>query len=252
MLESELYSLLKEVSAGHKTPEAAAALIAQASEKDWGFARLDTDRERRTGMPEVIFCPGKTSEQVITIIRTLRDAGQNVLATRADAPLAEAVKSVLPEVMYHERARALTLDVTPRGAAVGAIAVVSAGTADLPIAEEAALTAEWLGAKVERIFDVGVAGLHRTLSRLPVLREQRVLIVVAGMEGALPSVIAGLVRCPIIAVPTSVGYGMNLGGVAALLSMLNSCAPGIAVVNVDNGFGAGVAAAKINRIGLGP
>lgn len=252
MLESELYALLKEVSAGTRTAEDAAALIGSAGVRDHGFARLDTDRVRRTGMPEVIFCPGKTPEQIIAIIRALRDAGQNILATRADEATANAVRAALPEVVYQARARALTLEVKPRNEPVGALAVISAGTADLPVAEEAALTAEWLGAKVARIFDVGVAGLHRLLNHLPALREQRALVVVAGMEGALPSVVAGLVRCPIIAVPTSVGYGMNLGGVAALLSMLNSCAPGIAVVNVDNGFGAGVAAARINRIGLEP
>lgn len=252
MLESELYALLKEVSAGTRTAEDVAALIGSAGVRDHGFARLDTDRVRRTGMPEVIFCPGKTPEQIIAIIRALRDAGQNILATRADETTANAVRAALPEVVYQARARALTLEVKPRNEPVGALAVISAGTADLPVAEEAALTAEWLGAKVARIFDVGVAGLHRLLNHLPALREQRALVVVAGMEGALPSVVAGLVRCPIIAVPTSVGYGMNLGGVAALLSMLNSCAPGIAVVNVDNGFGAGVAAARINRIGLEP
>lgn len=250
MLESELYSLLKEVSAGSRTPEEAAALIGQAAERNHGFARLDTDRARRTGMPEVIFCPGKTSEQVITIIRTLRDAGQNVLATRADPALASAVRAVLPEVVYHEPARAMTLAMTPRSEPVGAVAVLCAGTADLPVAEEAALTAEWSGARVTRIFDVGVAGLHRLVNHLPTLRDQRALVVVAGMEGALPSVVAGLVRCPIVAVPTSIGYGTSLGGIAALLAMLNSCAPGITVVNIDNGFGAGVAAARINRIGL--
>lgn len=250
MLESELQALLSDVATGRVQPKDAMRLISQADERHHGFARIDTDRPRRTGMPEVIFCPGKTSEQVIKIIQSLRDAGQNVLATRASEEMARAVIAALPEVMHHPSARALTLEIKPRGAAFGAVAVLSAGTADLPVAEEAALTAEWMGANVTRIFDVGVAGLHRLLKHLPSLREQRALVVVAGMEGALPSVVGGLVQCPIVAVPTSVGYGMNLGGIAALLAMLNSCAPGITVVNVDNGFGAGVAAALINRVGI--
>ena len=249
MLESELQALLREVASGRLPPEQAAAQLMHAPERDHGFARIDTDRPRRTGMPEVIFCPGKTKEHVIRIIESMRDAGQNVLATRADAALAAAVCAAVPAVAYHEAARALTLEVKPRLPPRGAVGVISAGTADLPVAEEAALTAEWMGAAVTRIFDVGVAGLHRLLKHLPILRDQRALVVVAGMEGALPSVVGGLVHRPIVAVPTSVGYGMNLGGVAALLAMLNSCAPGITVVNVDNGFGAGVAAAKINRVG---
>lgn len=249
MLESELQELLRDVAAGRVDPEIAARHLAQAGERTHGFARIDTDRPRRTGMPEVIFCPGKSAEQVIAIIGSIRDAGQNVLATRVEPALAERVCAAVPALRYHERARALTLEVAPRPAQVGAVAVLSAGTADLPVAEEAALTAEWMGARVTRIFDVGVAGLHRMLRHLPVLRAQRALVVVAGMEGALPSVVGGLVKCPIVAVPTSVGYGMNLGGIAALLAMLNSCAPGITVVNVDNGFGAGVAASMINRVG---
>lgn len=252
MLESELHSLLKEVAAGTRTPEEIAALLAQADERFHPFARIDTDRPRRTGIPEVVYCPGKTHDQVISIIQTLRDAGQRVLATRADEAVAHAVARAIPEIVHHPLARALTLDSHSRAKPVGAISVLSAGTADLSVAEEAALTAEWMGANVTRIFDVGVAGLHRLLKHLPVLREQRALVVVAGMEGALPSVVAGLVSCPLVAVPTSVGYGMNLGGISALLAMLNSCAPGITVVNVDNGFGAGVAAARINRIGEAP
>jgi pyridinium-3,5-biscarboxylic acid mononucleotide synthase len=249
MLEQELHDLLQGVSRGEVAPADAARLLAQAGERNHGFARIDTDRPRRTGMPEVIFCPGKTAPQIVAIFQSIRDAGQNVLATRADPAQAEAVRQALPEVVHHAAARALTLEVAPRPKPVGAVAVLSAGTADLPVAEEAALTAEWMGANVTRIFDVGVAGLHRLVRHLPTLRAQRSLVVVAGMEGALPSVVGGLVRSPIVAVPTSVGYGMNLGGVAALLAMLNSCAPGITVVNVDNGFGAGVAAALINRVG---
>ncbi len=250
MLEPEIHTLLADVASGRIAPDEAARLLNQAQDRLHSFARIDTDRPRRTGMPEVIFCPGKTADQVVAIMRSLRDAGQNVLATRASEELARAVTAALPGVVHHERARALTLEVAKRPEPVGAIAVLSAGTADIPVAEEAALTAEWVGANVTRIFDVGVAGLHRLLNHLPALREQRALVVVAGMEGALPSVVAGLVSCPIVAVPTSVGYGANLGGLTALFAMLNSCAPGITVVNVDNGFGAGVAAARINRVRL--
>lgn len=252
MLEHELKSLLHDLAEGRCTPESAFQQIARMGERDHGFARIDTDRPRRTGMPEVVYCPGKTAEQIIRIMRTIHDAGQHALATRAAPEIAEAVCKALPEVRHHPVARALTWESGPRPPARGAVGVISAGTADLPVAEEAALTAEWMGARVTRIFDIGVAGLHRMLRHLPTLREQRALVVVAGMEGALPSVVGGLVDAPIIAVPTSVGYGMNLGGVAALLAMLNSCAPGISVVNVDNGFGAGVAAARINRVGDPP
>ena len=249
MFEHELKQLLDEVAAGRLSADAAALQLGQASERGLGFARLDTDRPRRTGLPEVIYCPGKTPEQVIKIIGSLRGAGQNILATRATPELARLVQAAHADAVHHEAARCLTVEVKARPPGVGSVAVVTAGTADLPVAEEAALTAEWMGARVERIFDVGVAGLHRVLRHLDVLRSARAVVVVAGMEGALPSVVGGLIDRPIVAVPTSVGYGMNLGGVAALLAMLNSCAPGIAVVNVDNGFGAGVAAAKINRVG---
>jgi NCAIR mutase (PurE)-related protein len=249
MLDSELRALLADVASGRVDPESAFRAIEQSSERSLGFARIDIDRPRRTGMPEVIFCPGKTGEQIVRIMQTLRDAGQRVLATRATEEQAIYVTRALPDVLHHPVARALTWQGGRSPTPVGAVAVVCAGTADLPVAEEAALTAEWMGARVTRIADVGVAGLHRLLRHLPTLREQRALVVVAGMEGALPSVVGGLVHRPIVAVPTSVGYGMNLGGAAALLAMLNSCAPGVTVVNVDNGFGAGVAAALINRVG---
>lgn len=249
MFEHELKKLLDEVAAGRMSAETAAQHLKLASERGLGFARLDTDRPRRTGLPEVIYCPGKTPEHVIQIVATLRAAGQNILATRATPELARQVQAAHADVVYHEAARCLTVEVKPRPPAVGRVVVVTAGTADLPVAEEAALTAEWMGARVERIFDVGVAGLHRVMKHLEVLRSARAVVVVAGMEGALPSVVGGLIDRPIVAVPTSVGYGMNLAGVAALLAMLNSCSPGNTVVNVDNGFGAGVAAAKINRVG---
>jgi NCAIR mutase (PurE)-related protein len=249
MFDFELRALLEDVAAGRVDPETALKAIEQSGERSHGFARIDTDRPRRTGLPEVIYCPGKSAEEIVRIVATLRDAGQPVLATRMTPEQAAIVLKAHPQAKYHETARALTLDSGPRPTPIGAVGVVCAGTSDIPVAEEAALTAEWMGARVTRVADVGVAGLHRILRHLPVLREQRVLIVVAGMEGALPSVVSGLVQCPIVAVPTSVGYGMNLGGAAALLAMLNSCAPGITVVNVDNGFGAGVAAALINRVG---
>ena len=216
-------------------------------EKNIGFARLDTDRLRRRGFPEVIFSQGKTADQLVKIVSALAAAGQNCLATRVSIEQFTAVKAAFPKIRYHEAARVLTLDVTPRPRPKGCVVVLSAGTTDIPVAEEAALVAETMGAKVERVYDVGVAGLHRLLHHLPVMKKARVMIVVAGMEGALPSVVGGLTNCPIIAVPTSIGYGTSMGGLTALLAMLNSCVPGITVVNIDNGFGAGVAAAMINK-----
>jgi NCAIR mutase (PurE)-related protein len=241
--------ILERVARGDWTPEEGLAAIEERGEKDLGFARVDLARARRCGLAEVIFCPGKKPAQVAEIASAMAAAGQNVLATRATPEIHAAVRAANPAAVWHEDARCVTLDVHPLPAPVGLVAVVSAGTSDIPVAAEAALAAERLGARVERIFDVGVAGLHRLLRHLDRLRAARVLVVVAGMEGALPSVVGGLVDRPVIAVPTSVGYGMNLGGVAALLAMLNSCAAGVTVVNVDNGFGAGVAAAFINRVG---
>jgi len=214
-----------------------------------GFARVDHQRYLRRGFPEVIYCPGKTEEQVATIIGRLAESGGTVLATRAEPSVFEAVRAVYPEVEYHEVAKALVLRGEREPEPVGYIAVVSAGTADLPVAEEAALTAELIGSHVERLFDVGVAGIHRLFDNWDVLNKAKVIVVVAGMEGALASVVGGLATCPVIAVPTSVGYGAHLGGIAPLLTMLNSCASGVAVVNIDNGYGAGYMAAMINRIG---
>jgi len=219
------------------------------AERNLGFARVDLDRRRRCGAAEVIFCPGKTTEQIVRIAAALQEAGQNVFATRANRSIYDELVKTLSGAQYHELARAITLDVVPAAPAKGLVGVVSAGTADLPVAEEAALTAERMGARVERIYDVGVAGIHRLMPHLELLKSTRAVVVAAGMEGALPSVVGGLIDRPIIAVPTSVGYGMNLQGITALLAMLNSCVPGITVVNVDNGFGAGVAAAMINRTG---
>ena len=240
-----MHDILAQVAEGRlPVAEAEAAL----QERNLGFARVDTDRLRRRGLPEVIYCPGKSPAQVADIARHLADAGQNVFATRASREQYEAVAAVLPKAVFHADARAITLDVAPAAEPVGLVAVVCAGTTDIPVAEEAALAAERMGARVERLFDVGVAGLHRVMRHAERLREARAVVVVAGMEGALPSVIGGLIDRPIIAVPTSVGYGTSLNGLAALLAMLNSCVPGISVVNIDNGFGAGISAAMINRL----
>lgn len=242
-----LLSILNDVARGKVSPDQALRAFDEAREKDLGFAKLDTDRLRRRGFPEVIFCQGKTPDHVAKITKALHASGQTVLGTRASQEQATAVKALFPSVRYHASARVLIL---PKGRAPrprGCVAVVTAGTTDIPVAEEAALVAETMGARVERVYDVGVAGLHRLLHHLPSLRKARVMVVVAGMEGALPSVVGGLTRCPIIAVPTSIGYGTSFGGITALLAMLNSCVPGITVVNIDNGFGAGVAAAMINR-----
>ncbi|MEI6149278.1 MAG: nickel pincer cofactor biosynthesis protein LarB [bacterium] len=244
----KLRQLLDLVACGKMTPSDAVRDIEAAREKNLGFARVDTDRLRRRGFPEVIFGQGKTPEQVAKIVTALYEAGQNVLATRATPDQYRAVRQIYPKAVYHEAARVLTLDAAPPAKPIGRVAVLCAGTTDIPVAEEAALVAERMGARVERVYDVGVAGLHRLLQHLPVLRKARALIVVAGMEGALPSVVGGLTDCPIIAVPTSVGYGTSLQGTTALLAMLNTCVPGITVVNIDNGFGAGVAAALINRL----
>jgi hypothetical protein len=223
---------------------------------DLDHAVLDHGRAARTGVPEVIFCEGKTTRQVVEIVGRVVEREGRVLATRASPETAAAVIAAFPDAAYHSLARIVVIDRRPLpstdAAAAAAeaapppyVAVVTAGTSDLPVAEEASVTLEFLGARVERVNDVGVAGLHRLLSRREVLRQARVVIAVAGMEGALPSVIGGLVACPVVAVPTSVGYGANFGGLAALLAMLNSCAPGVAVVNIDNGFGAAVHAYKI-------
>jgi NCAIR mutase (PurE)-related protein len=214
--------------------------------EDLGYAKLDHHRELREGFPEVVFGVGKTPAQVAEIATRIGARAGRLLVTRATPEQYAAVAARVPDAVYHAEARAITLERVARGRRPG-VSVLCAGTADLPVAEEAALTAEMLGSAVERHYDVGVAGIHRLLDRLDRLRRARVLVVVAGMEGALPSVVAGLVATPVIAVPTSVGYGASFGGLAALLAMLNSCAAGVAVVNIDNGFGAGYIAGLINR-----
>ncbi|NQT93304.1 MAG: nickel pincer cofactor biosynthesis protein LarB [Lentisphaerae bacterium] len=239
--------ILEQVKNGKMPSDRAAELILEG-QRDLGFAKVDTDRSHRRGLPEVIYCPGKTARQIVEIINTLRESGQNVLATRATPEQSAEVRTAVPEAVYHESPRIITVDVKPLPEPTGLVAVVAAGTSDIPVSEEAAMTAERMGARVERVFDVGVAGLHRLMGHIDLLREASAVVVIAGMEGALPSVVGGLIDKPVIAVPTSVGYGTSMKGLAALLAMLNSCVPGITVVNIDNGFGAGVAAAMINRL----
>jgi len=242
-------SLLNEVREGHTGVTEALERLRNLPFEDLGFAKLDHHRALRTGMPEVIFASGKTTAQVTSIFGRMAKAGGNVLATRATREMFEAVLEVEPRAKFHESARAITLS---QNAGVvpgkGMIAVVCAGTSDLPVAEEAAVTAQLMGNEVELIADVGVAGIHRLLAQRTSLQSARVLIVCAGMEGALPTVVAGLVNAPVLAVPTSVGYGASFGGVAALLGMLNTCSPNVSVVNIDNGFGAACIASLINHL----
>lgn len=214
--------------------------------KDLGFARLDLHREKRKGFPEVVFCEGKTTRQVLEITKTIFRSNQRVLLTRISPEQARRLKKIFPKGRLYRQARVFYLGIMP--ARTGSVSVLSAGTADIPVAEEAAITAEIMGSKVNRFFDVGVAGLHRLLALKKEIDRSRVLIVVAGMDGVLASVVGGLFAKPIIAVPTSIGYGLSLKGITPLLTMLNSCAPGVAVVNIDNGFGAGYLAATINQL----
>ncbi len=216
--------------------------------EEMGFATIDTDRRHRTGLPEVIYASGKTVEQVKQIAERMFNKGIDVLATRVTAEMAEAVQSIIPEAEYNPIAKTICYRKIETENSKGYIAVVAAGTSDMPVAEEAAVTARFLGNKVETTYDVGVAGIHRLFNKLELIRNARVIIVVAGMEGALGSVIGGLVSKPVIGVPTSVGYGANFQGLSALLSMLNSCASGISVVNIDNGFGAACQASLINQL----
>jgi NCAIR mutase (PurE)-related protein len=243
----QLEGLLAEVAAGRLAPAAALDRLRHLPFEDLGFARVDHHRALRQGHPEVVFCEGKTSEQVVAICSRLAAMAGTFLGTRCTPAQADAVIAAHPDVHHNALARTLFLPVD--GAAAdpdaGTILVISAGTSDLPVAEEAAVVAEAFGHRVARLVDVGVAGLHRLLAAGEQLREAKVIIVVAGMEGALPSVVGGLVKAPVIAVPTSVGYGAAFGGLAALLGMLNSCAAGVTVVNIDNGFGAAAAASRI-------
>jgi pyridinium-3,5-biscarboxylic acid mononucleotide synthase len=249
MEKTQLQELLLAVSRGEISAQAAASKINSSSYSAIeDFAKLDLDRETRTGFSEVIFGEGKTPDQIAVIFQRLMVHSDQVMATRIRPEIAEFVKLQVDGLVYHPKAKILYLDRKSNSDKKPGITVVSAGTADVPIAEEAAVTAELMGNRVERIFDVGVAGLHRLLNFVPELEKAKVIIVVAGMEGALVSVVGGLVSCPIVAVPTSIGYGASFHGVAALLAMLNSCASGVSVVNIDNGFGAGVVASRINRL----
>ncbi len=249
MNEEKLREFLLKIRERSMDVETGVRELKQLPFADLGFAKIDFHRELRCGFPEVVFCQGKTTEQVVVILRKL--AGQtdgNILATRAGREIYDALAAEIADCEYHELARLMVIR-RGRQEQKGGILVLSAGTADIPVAEEAALTAEAMGNRVERIYDAGVAGLHRLLNHREQLRAARVLVVVAGMEGALPSVVAGLVDKPVIAVPTSVGYGASFRGLAALLAMLNSCAGGVSVVNIDNGFGAGFQAGLINKLG---
>jgi len=237
--------LLSRVAAGKMPVAEALERLKHLPLMDMKFARLDTHRALRTGAGEVVFCTGKTPEQVAAIFKKFAAFRQRVFATRATPEIFEAVRAALPRAHYHETARIIALGRFPPPRGKRTVLVISAGTSDLPVAEEAAVTAELLGSPVERLYDVGVAGIHRLFKDLNLLHRASVLVVVAGMEGALASVVGGLVGRPVIAVPTSVGYGASFGGLSALLTMLNACAPGIAVVNIDNGFGAGFLAHRI-------
>ncbi len=249
MRDEQLEALLRQVAQGDVAPEEAARELAfpfeRLSEREEAppFARLDHARERRRGFPEVVLGAGKSADQVLAIARALSRRASRTLITRIDEEAAEQVCRAIPGAVHHRTARLVLLSPKPPKPLHAVIGVVSAGTSDIPVAEEAALTAEAMGASVERIFDVGVAGIHRLLAEAPRLAGFHALVAVAGMEAALAPVVAGLVPCPVVAVPTSVGYGASYGGLAALLALLNSCAPGVTVVNVDNGFGAGYAAA---------
>jgi pyridinium-3,5-biscarboxylic acid mononucleotide synthase len=247
MNKATLLELLAAVESGNLTPAAAGERLANLPYEDLGHARIDHHRTLRTGLPEVIYAQNKSPKQTAEIFIRMAASGINVLATRADAPTAEAVLAALPAAVYHAQARTITLKQTPAEEPKGNIAILTAGTSDQPVAEEAAITAELFNAKVTRLYDVGVAGLHRLLAVRDQLAQADTIIVCAGMEGALPSVVGGLVGVPVIAVPTSVGYGASFDGAAALLGMLNSCAPNVTVVNIDNGFGAAYTAVLIAR-----
>ncbi len=248
--EARLRNLLERVQTGEVSVAAALDWLRDLPYEDLGFARVDHHRALRRGVPETVFCEGKTPQQVANILERLAARHEQVLATRSDPQIFEAVRAVLPSATYHPLGRVIVVgEMPPVAPDAPYVLVVTAGTSDLPVAEEAALTARACGSRVERLTDVGVSGLHRLLDARQLLQGANVVIVAAGMEGALPSVVGGLVACPVIAVPTSIGYGASFGGLAALLAMLNSCAPGVTVVNIDNGYGAGYSAHIINQRG---
>ncbi|WP_461256362.1 nickel pincer cofactor biosynthesis protein LarB [Treponema sp. R80B11-R83G3] len=247
MNKQETLHLLKNIQEGAITPEEALSRFCTEPFEDLGYAKLDHHRELRKGAGEVIYGEGKTPEQIIGIITAMKDKGQRlIMITRLSAEAVEIVNKKIP-LQYHQTARIGIVGEMPKPDGIGKIVVATGGTSDIPVAEEAAITAEALGNEVVRLYDVGVAGLHRLLSRLEAIMDAQVIISIAGMEGALTSVIGGLVDCPVIGVPTSVGYGASFNGLSALLSMLNSCSSGVSVVNIDNGFGAGYLASMINH-----
>jgi NCAIR mutase (PurE)-related protein len=247
MNTEKIKELLEQVKAGQININDAVEKLRHLPYEDLGFARIDHHRQLRRGFPETIYCPGKTTEQIVEIFAKMAEKGDNVLATRATEQVYKAISKEIPNARYEKTARAIVLEQKKFQPTENAIPIVTAGTADLPVAEEAKVTCEIMGQRTELICDVGVAGLHRLVSCLPKLQNANVIIVVAGMEGALASVVAGLVSCPVIAVPTSVGYGSCFEGLSALLTMLNSCASGVTVVNIDNGFSAGLTATLINK-----
>ena len=248
MDQERVQTLLRDLKAGKVTVGQAMEGLRSLPYEDLGFAKVDSHRDLRRGFPEVILCLGKTPDRIVEIARRMSDSHRLVLATRAPRAVYARLRKGLSgkRVTYHDKAAIVSIGIPPK-ATRGSVLIVTAGTSDIPVAEEAGVTAELMGCKVTRLFDVGVAGIHRILDRRDLLSSAKVIVVVAGMEGALPSVVAGLVDVPVIAVPTSVGYGASFDGMAALLGMMNSCAPGVAVVNIDNGFGAGYLAAMMNR-----
>jgi len=249
MNTDSIKKLLEEVKEGHRDIDSAMEQLRHLPYEDMEFAVVDHHRHLRQGAPEVIYCEGKTVYQIRAIAESMLAKGSDVLATRADKDAYKALKAVDRRAKYHEAARAVVIEHKKKPPTEGTVLVISAGTTDIPVAEEAAVTAAAMGSAVETMYDVGVSGIHRLFGKKDILYSARAIVVVAGMDGALASVVGGLVDKPVVAVPTSVGYGAAFGGLAALLSMLNSCAPGIAVVNIDNGFGAGCMAHKINMLG---
>src|SRR5680860_278993 len=247
MNKKEIEKILQQFKSGQIEMEGVLEKLKHFPYDDLGFAKIDNQRHLRKGFPEVIFCQGKTLEQITKIAKRIKETGGKIVATRAAPEVYQEIKKIVPEVTYFKEARIVAVE-EKKKVSSKYILVVSGGTADIPVAEEAAVIAELMGNRVERLYDVGVAGLHRLLTNSKKLLAANVLIVAAGMEGALPSVIGGLVDKPIIAVPTSIGYGASFQGLSALLTMLNSCAPGLAVVNIDNGFGAGYIASLINQL----
>jgi len=248
MNSSELEKILGEIRAGKVSVEEAMEKLRDFPYTDLGFARIDNHRELRTGYPEIVYCAGKAPEQVRAIFKAMEGHNNNIIGTKAGKELFDYISPSFPEAVYYETARIISIVKKEIVPPASKIAIITAGTSDIPVAEEAAVTAELLGNEVIRIYDAGVAGIHRLVDKLPEIRSCRVSVVIAGMEGALASVVGGLVNMPVIAVPTSVGYGASFEGISALLAMMTSCAAGVTVVNIDNGFGAGFAASRINRL----